>query len=47
MKGPIQIKFELSPFPTLQYSNTPKELAPVPAKPLNSDLALDQVFDVE
>jgi hypothetical protein len=39
MKGPIQIKFGLSFLPTLQYSSTPKELAPIPAKPSNSDLA--------
>ena len=46
MKGPIQTKFELSSFPTLQYSNTPKQLAPVPAKPLNSDLALKTRFSM-
>jgi hypothetical protein len=40
MKEPIQIKIGLSFLPTLQCSNTPKELAPVPAKPLYSDLAL-------
>jgi hypothetical protein len=39
MKGPIQIKFGLSFFPTLQYSITPKELAPLPAKELDLDLA--------
>jgi hypothetical protein len=38
MKGPIQIRFGLSFLPTLQYSSTPKELAPVLVKQLNSDL---------
>jgi hypothetical protein len=38
MEGAIQLKFGLSSFPTLQYSSTPKELASVPADPLNSDL---------
>jgi hypothetical protein len=39
MKRSISMKFGLSLFPTLQYSSTPKELAAVSAKPLNSDLA--------
>jgi hypothetical protein len=55
MKGPIQIKSGLSFLPTLQYSSTPKKLASVPAKPLNSDPRKagswtgpkEQVFDVE
>ena len=38
MKGPNQIKLGISFFPTLQYSSTPKEFAPVPAKPLNPGL---------
>jgi hypothetical protein len=46
MKGPIQIKFGLSFLPILQYSSTPKELAPAPAKPLNSDLALRTRFSM-
>jgi hypothetical protein len=46
MKGPIQGRFGLSFFPTLQYSSTPKELAPVPAKPLNFDLALRTRFSM-
>jgi hypothetical protein len=46
MKGPIQIQFELSSFPTLQYCSTPKELAPVPAKLLNPDLALKTRFSM-
>jgi hypothetical protein len=44
MKGPIQARFGLSFLPTLQYSSTPKEFAPVPAKPLNSHLALKTSF---
>jgi hypothetical protein len=46
MKGPIQIKFGLLFFPTLQYSSTPREFAPVPAKPLNYDLALRTRFSM-
>ena len=46
MKGPIQIKFGLSFFPTLQYSSTPKELAPVPTKPFNPFLALRTRFSM-
>ena len=44
MKEPIQVRFGLLFLPTLQYSSTPKGLAPVPAKPLNSDLALRTRF---
>ncbi|MGD8692663.1 MAG: hypothetical protein PVI74_02365, partial [Syntrophobacterales bacterium] len=36
---PIQIKFGLLFLPTLQYSNTPKVFALVPAEPLYSDPA--------
>jgi hypothetical protein len=39
MQGSIQIKFGLSFLPTLQYSNTPKVLALVPAEALYADLA--------
>ncbi|MGD8435022.1 MAG: hypothetical protein PVI73_12980, partial [Syntrophobacterales bacterium] len=39
MQEPIQIKFGLLFLPTLQYSNTPKVFALVPAEPLYSDLA--------
>ncbi len=42
MKELIQVEiraFAFSNTPVLQYSKTPKKLAPVPAKPLNSDLA--------
>ena len=39
MKGPIRAKFGVSFLPTLQYSSTPKQVASVQAKPLNSDLA--------
>jgi len=54
MKGPIQIKFGLSFFPTLQYSNTPvlqysstpKELASLPAKPSSSDFSLMTRFSM-
>ena len=38
MKKPTQIKLGFSFFPTLQYSSTPKELEPVPAKQLNFEL---------
>jgi hypothetical protein len=40
MKELIQVKLGLPFMPTLQYSNTPKRLAPVPVKPVNSDLVL-------
>jgi hypothetical protein len=46
MKGPMQIKFGLSFLPTPQHSNTPKELALAPAKPLNADLALRTRFSM-
>jgi hypothetical protein len=55
MQEPIQIKFKLLFLPTLQYSNTPKVFALVPAEPLYSDPRetgswtgpKDQVFDAE
>jgi hypothetical protein len=46
MQEPIQIKFGLLFLPTLQYSNTPKVFALVPAEPLHSDLALKTRFSV-
>jgi hypothetical protein len=46
MKGPIQVKLGLSLFPTLQYSSTPRELAPVPAKPWNSNMTLKTRFAI-
>ena len=46
MKELIQITIGLSFLPTLQYSNTPKEPAPVSAKPLYSDLALRTRFSM-
>jgi hypothetical protein len=49
MTRPIHIKFGFSFFsntPTLQYSSTPKEIALVPAKPLNADLALRTRFSM-
>jgi hypothetical protein len=46
MKEPIQVKLGLSLFPTLQHSSTPKELAPVPAKPLNSNMTLKTRFSM-